>query len=123
MSFPDEEKESYPLIIASHGSLNWREHHLKYLELMRQAGFAVFAMHPFDSRGTNSTVGDQINMTLETVVWDMAMALKMLLDDPRIDNRKFLLLAGAWEALQHCITRGYLFNRKYLKKEIVLLGT
>ena len=40
LSFPDEEKESYPLIIASHGSLNWREHHLKYLELMRQAGFA-----------------------------------------------------------------------------------
>ena len=61
---------------------------------MRQAGFAVFAMHPFDSRGTKSTVGDQINMTLETVVWDMAMALKMLWDDPRIDNRK--IFAAGW---------------------------
>ena len=94
LSFPSEKKETYPLIIASHGSLNWREHHLKYLDQMRQAGFAVFAMHPFDSRGTKSTVGDQINMTLETVVWDMAMALKMLWDDPRIDNRK--IYAAGW---------------------------
>ena len=94
LSFPDEKKETYPLIIASHGSLNWREHHLKYLDEMRQAGFAVFAIHPFDSRGTKSTVGDQINMTLETVVWDMAMALKMLWDDPRIDNTK--VYAAGW---------------------------
>jgi len=94
LSFPDEKKENYPLIVASHGSLNWREHHRKYLEQMRQAGFAVFAMHPFDSRGTKSTVGDQINMTLETVVWDMAMALKMLWDDPRIDNSK--IYAAGW---------------------------
>ena len=94
LRFPDEINDKYPLIIASHGSLNWGEHHLKYLELMRQAGFAVFAMHPFDSRGTTSTVGDQINLTLETVIWDMAMALKMLWDDPRIDNRK--IYAAGW---------------------------
>ena len=94
LRFPDEINDKYPLIIAAHGSLNWGEHHLKYLELMRQAGVAVFAMHPFDSRGTTSTVGDQINLTLETVIWDMAMALKMLWDDPRIDNRK--IYAAGW---------------------------
>ncbi len=32
LRFPDEINDKYPLIIASHGSLNWGEHHLKYLE-------------------------------------------------------------------------------------------
>ena len=61
---------------------------------MRQAGFIVFAMHPFDSRGVNSTVGNQINVTSETVIYDMAMSLNLLWDDPRIDNQK--IYAAGW---------------------------
>ena len=96
MHFPDEYDSSklYPVIVASHGSLNWRDHHLKYLEQMRQANFIVFAMHPFDSRGVNSTVGNQINVTSETVIYDMAMTLNLLWDDPRIDNEK--IYAAGW---------------------------
>ena len=45
---------------------------------MRQAGFIVFAMHPFDSRGVDSTVGNQINVTSETVIYDMAMSLNLI---------------------------------------------
>ena len=65
MHFPDkyDASQTYPVIVASHGSLNWRAHHLDYLEQMRQANYIVFAMHPFDSRGVNSTVGNQINVT------------------------------------------------------------
>ena len=122
LSFPDEKKENYPLIIASHGSLNWREHHRKYLEQMRQAGFAVFAMHPFDSRGTKSTVGDQINMTLETVVWDMAMALKMLWDDPRIDNSKIYAAGWSLGGTAALYNAWIPFQQKYLIKEKVLPG-
>ena len=86
--------KKYPAVVASHGSSNWRAPHLKYLEKMRQAGFIVFAMHPFDSRNVDSTVGNQINVTSETVIFDMAMSLNLLWDDPRIDNAK--IYAAGW---------------------------
>ena len=78
LQFPDkfDPTNKYPLIIASHGSANWRGHHAKYLDQMRETGFAVLSIHPFDSRNIDSTVGNQINLTAESVIWDMAMALK-----------------------------------------------
>jgi len=96
LHFPDnyDSLRQYPTVVASHGSSNWRAHHLKYLEQMRQAGFIVFSMHPFDSRGIDSTVGNQINVTSETVIYDMAMSLNLLWDDPRIDNQK--IYAAGW---------------------------
>ena len=96
LHFPDHYNslKKYPAVVASHGSSNWRAHHLKYLEKMRQAGFIVFAMHPFDSRNVDSTVGNQINVTSETVIYDMAMSLNLLWDDPRIDNAK--IYAAGW---------------------------
>jgi len=96
LHFPDnyDSSKQYPAIVASHGSSNWRAHHLKYLEQMRQADFIVFAMHPFDSRGVDSTVGNQINVTSETVIHDMAMSLNLLWDDPRINNQK--IYAAGW---------------------------
>ena len=92
LHFPDnyDSLKKYPAIVASHGSSNWRDHHLKYLEQMRQAGFIILAMHPFDSRGINSTVGNQINVTSETVIYDMAMSLNLLWDDSRINNKKHI---------------------------------
>ena len=96
LHFPDNYNslKKYPAVVASHGSSNWRAHHLKYIEQIRQAGFIVFAMHPFDSRGVNSTVGNQINVTSETVIYDMAMSLNLLWDDQRIDNQK--IYAAGW---------------------------
>ena len=96
LHFPDNYNslKIYPAVVASHGSSNWRAHHLKYIEQIRQAGFIVFAMHPFDSRGVNSTVGNQINVTSETVIYDMAMSLDLLWDDQRIDNQK--IYAAGW---------------------------
>ena len=96
LHFPDNYNslKKYPAVVASHGSSNWRAHHLKYLEKMRQAGFIVFAMHPFDSRNVDSTVGNQINVTSETVIYDMAMSLNLLWDDSRIDNAK--IYAAGW---------------------------
>jgi dienelactone hydrolase len=51
-------------------------------------------MHPFDSRGVDSTVGNQINVTSETVIYDMAMSLNLLWDDSRINNKK--IYAAGW---------------------------
>ena len=96
MHFPDnyDSSKKYPAVVASHGSYNWRSHHLIYLEQMRKANFIVFAMHPFDSRNVKSTVGNQINLTSETVIYDMAMSLNLLWDDDRIDNRK--IYSAGW---------------------------
>jgi len=117
MHFPDnyDSAKKYPLVIASHGSYNWRSHHLKYLEQIRNANFIVFAMHPFDSRNVKSTVGNQINLTSETVIYDMAMTLNLLWDDPRIDNQKIYAagwslggtstLFNAWLPLQNALNK------------------
>jgi len=117
LHFPDDYNslKKYPAVVASHGSSNWRAHHLKYLEKMRQAGFIVFAMHPFDSRNVDSTVGNQINVTSETVIYDMAMSLNLLWDDPRIDNAKIYgagwslggtaTLFNGWVPLQNSINK------------------
>ena len=117
LHFPDnyDSLKQYPAIVASHGSSNWRAHHLRYLEQMRQAGFIVLAMHPFDSRGVDSTVGNQINVTSETVIYDMAMSLNLLWDDSRINNKKIYAagwslggtatLFNAWLPLQNSINK------------------
>lgn len=96
LHFPDEydPTKQYALVIASHGSANWRDHHRKYLEQMRKAGMMVFAMHAFDARNVASTVGNQTNVTSETMIYEMAMALRALWDDPRIDNSK--IYAAGW---------------------------
>ena len=96
MHFPDnyDSSKKYPMVVASHGSYNWRDHHLRYLEQIRKANFIVFAMHPFDSRNIKSTVGNQINLTSETVIYDMAMTLNLVWDDPRVDNTK--IYAAGW---------------------------
>jgi len=115
MHFPDnyDSSKKYPAVVASHGSSNWRAHHSKYIEQMRKADFIVFAMHPFDSRGIKSTVGNQINVTSETVIYDMAMSLNLLWKDSRIDNKKIYsagwslggtaALFNAWLPLQQAI--------------------
>ena len=117
MHFPDnyDSSKKYPAVVASHGSYNWRSHHLIYLEQMRKANFIVFAMHPFDSRNIKSTVGNQINLTSETVIYDMAMSLNLLWDDDRIDNRKIYsagwslggtaALFNAWLPLQEALNK------------------
>ena len=117
LHFPDNYNslKKYPAVVASHGSSNWLAYHLKYLEKMRQAGFIVFAMHPFDSRNVDSTVGNQINVTSETVIYDMAMSLNLLWDDPRIDNAKIYgagwslggtaTLFNGWVPLQNSINK------------------
>ena len=96
LHFPDnyDVEKKYPLVIASHGSLNWRDHHRRYLEQMRQANYLVFAIHPFDSRNVSSTVGDQINVTSETVIYEMAQALNLMSKDSRVNTKK--IFAAGW---------------------------
>ena len=61
---------------------------------MRQADYLVFAIHPFDSRDVSSTVGNQINVTSETVIYEMAQALNLMSKDSRVNNQK--IFAAGW---------------------------
>lgn len=77
--------KKYPLIIGVAGSLGWRQHHLDYLKMYQEYGFATFELNSFKSRGVTSTVGSQVEVTIATVILDAYRALDGLAEHPRID--------------------------------------
>ena len=76
----------YPLIIGVAGSLNWGPHHLKYLKMFQEMGFATFQLQSFDSRDVQSTVGTQTEVTTAMVILDSYRALETLSGHPNIDT-------------------------------------
>jgi len=78
--------EKYPLIIGVAGSLNWGTHHLEYLEMYHEMGFATFQLQSFDSRDIQSTVGSQVEVTTAMVILDSYRALEALSTHPNIDT-------------------------------------
>ena len=83
------EKEGvFPLIIGVAGSAGWSDHHYGYLERYVQNGFAVFSLHSFKSRNVESTVGEQLSVTIPMVIHDAFKALNKLSDDPQIDIQR-----------------------------------
>ena len=123
LHFPDDYDASkqYPLVIASHGSSNWRDHHRRYFEQMRQADYLVFAIHPFDSRDVSSTVGNQINVTSETVIYEMAQALNLMSKDSRVDNQKIFAAGWSLGELQAYLMDGFHCKMKFTMRELTLL--
>ena len=75
----------YPLIIGAAGSLNWSSHHLDYLAMYQEMGFATFQVQSFDSRDIQSTVGTQVAVTTAMVILDSYRALETLSTHPNID--------------------------------------
>jgi dienelactone hydrolase len=78
--------EKYPLIIGVAGSLNWGTHHLEYLKMYHEMGFATFQLQSFDSRDIQSTVGSQVEVTTAMVILDSYRALEALSTHPNIDT-------------------------------------
>ena len=78
-------KNKYPLILGVNGSKNWADHHLEYMEMYREMGFATFEIQSFNSRNVNSTVGDQTTVTTAMMILDSYKALEVLGTDKRID--------------------------------------
>ena len=74
-----------PLILGVNGSKNWADHHLEYMKMYRETGFATFELLSFNSRNVKSTVGEQISVTTAMMVLDAYKALEILTGDPRID--------------------------------------
>ena len=106
----------YPLIIGVAGSLNWGTHHLKYLKMFQEMGFATFQLQSFDSRDIQSTVGTQTEVTTAMVILDSYRALEKLNTHPNIDTNRAgitgwslgggVSLYSAWMPLINAINGG-----------------
>ncbi len=111
--------QKYPLIIGVAGSLNWSSHHLEYLKMYNEMGFATFQLQSFDSRDIQSTVGSQTEVTTAMVILDSYRALEALSQHPNIDVDKVgitgwslgggVSLYSAWLPLIDAIN-----NRKFM---------
>ena len=81
----------FPLIIGVAGSSGWGEHHYGYLKRYLEMGFAVFSLHSFKSRDVESTIGEQLSVTIPMVIHDAFMALNKLSNDKSVFFRDDLL--------------------------------
>jgi dienelactone hydrolase len=109
----------FPVIIGVAGSAGWGEHHYGYLERYLEMGFAVFSLHSFKSRNVESTVGEQLTVTIPMMIHDAFMALKKLSEDDTIDASRAGLtgwslgggvtLFSAWAPIQEAISPGLKF--------------
>ena len=108
-----------PVIIGVAGSAGWGEHHFGYLERYLEMDFAVFSLHSFKSRNVESTVGEQLTVTIPMMIHDAFMALKKLSEDDNIDATRAGLtgwslgggvtLFAAWSPIQEAISPGLKF--------------
>ncbi|MDG2371611.1 MAG: dienelactone hydrolase family protein [Flavobacteriaceae bacterium] len=106
--------KKYPLIIGVAGSMGWREHHLDYIKMYQEQGFATFELNSFKSRGITSTVGSQDEVTVAAVILDAYRALETLAQHSNIDKDKVAItgwslgggvaLFSGWLPLKNVIT-------------------
>jgi len=110
LRFPkNTQQEPFPLVIGVNGSKNWADHHLEYLAMYRDMGFATFEPQSFNSRQVSSTVGEQVSVTTAMMILDVYRALEILSQDDRIDENNIAItgwslgggvaLFSAWEPL------------------------
>ena len=71
----------FPVIIGVAGSAGWAMHHYGYLDRYLEMGFAVFSLHSFKSRNVESTVGEQLTVTIPMMIYDAFMSLKKISKD------------------------------------------
>jgi len=106
--------KKYPLIIGVAGSLGWRKHHLEYMEMYQNNGFATFELNSFKSRDILSTVGSQDEVTIAAIILDAYRALEKLAKHPKIDKDKVSItgwslgggvsLFSGWVPVKNAIT-------------------
>ena len=104
----------FPVIIGVAGSAGWGEHHYGYLERYLEMDFAVFSLHSFKSRNVESTVGEQLTVTIPMMIYDAFMALQKLSKDKNIDAYRAgitgwslgggVTLFSAWAPMQEAIS-------------------
>lgn len=111
--------KKHPLIIGVAGSNGWKKHHLEYIQMYQELGFATFELHSFKSRGISSTVGSQDEVTIAAIILDTYRALEKLAKHPKINKEKVALtgwslgggvtLFAGWMPLKKAITNDLSF--------------
>ena len=114
LTYPEDKKDSYPVVIGVAGSLGWSDHHRGYLQRYRDMGVATVTLHSFSSRGVKSTVGEQVSATVAMIVHDSYMLLSALNSKENIDIDNVAItgwslgggvaLFSAWEDVQERLT-------------------
>jgi len=107
--------KKFPLIIGVAGSLGWKSHHLDYLKMYQDLGFATFELNSFKSRDIESTVGEQNQVTTAAMIVDAYKALETLSNHPSINKDKISItgwslggavtLFSAWLPLKRAINK------------------
>ena len=107
--------KKFPLIIGVAGSLGWKSHHLDYLKMYQDLGFATFELNSFKSRDIESTVGEQNQVTTAAMIVDAYKALETLSKHHSINNDKISItgwslggavtLFSAWLPLKRAINK------------------
>ena len=107
--------KKFPLVIGVAGSLGWKSHHLDYLKMYQDLGFATFELNSFKSRDIESTVGEQNQVTTAAMVVDAYKALEVLSNHPLIIKDKVSItgwslggavtLFSAWLPLKNAINK------------------
>ena len=121
LRFPDNlNQDNLPMILGINGSKNWANHHLEYLTMFREMGYATFELHSFNSRNVESTVGSQTEVTTAMMILDAYRALEKLSNDPRIntDNVAMIgwslgggaVLFSAWKPIMDAISQSLRFK-------------
>ncbi len=90
---PSNTDEILACVVACHGSMGWRAHHLDHINCWLEAGIAVFRLDCFESRNVQSIVTDQMMVTHAMMLSDAFAALDLLKTHPRIDGEK-IAVAG-----------------------------
>ena len=114
--FPENAKLPCPVIVPIHGSAGLREGHHTHMVNLLEAGFAVFRIHHFESRGVISIVENQTQITLATMITDAFRALALLNKHPDIDKDKIGIMGwslggstalySAWQPIIDTLTSG-----------------
>ena len=107
--------KKYPLIIGVAGSMGWRKHHLDYIKMYQEEGFATFELNSFKSRGISSIVGSQNQVTVAAIILDSYRALEKLVKHSKIDKDKVAItgwslgggvaLFSGWMPLKNIISK------------------
>ena len=84
----NKQDEKYPLVIGVAGSNGWGDHHYEFLSMYREMGIATFELKSFESRGVESTVGSQVEVTTAMMILDSYRALDSVSNHPKIDISK-----------------------------------
>ena len=115
LRFPDNtsNNKKFPLVIGVAGSVGWGEHHQEYLKMYRDMGIATFELNSFKSRGVESTVGTQTEVTTAMMILDVYRAFEVLANHPNIDKDRVALtgwslgggvtLFSGWKPLKEAI--------------------